>query len=90
MGHQHEHLLEGTTIEEENEDDWPLETALLAATARIRDSWKTEEESSESESEIGKLKWVREAEVRDYDLGPTDFSSQSPLINPIRQLFPAL
>lgn len=103
MGHQHEHLLEGATDEEGSEDDAPLETALLAANARIRDSCKTEEEGSESESEsdsakllllswrgIGKLKEVREAEVRDHDLSPTDLSSQSPLLNPIRQLFPAL
>ena len=51
MGHQYENLLEGAKDREGSEDDEPLETALLAATARIRDSWKTEEESSESESE---------------------------------------
>lgn len=53
MGHQHEHLLEGATDEEGSEDDAPLETALLAANARIRDCWKTEEEGSESEIESG-------------------------------------
>lgn len=51
MGHQYENLLEGAKDLEGSEDDEPLETALLAATARIRDSWKTEEGSPESESE---------------------------------------
>ena len=51
MGHQYENLLEGAKDREGSEDDEPLETALLAATARIRNSWKTEEESSDSESE---------------------------------------
>lgn len=51
MGHQYENLLEGAKDREGSEEDEPLETALLAATARIRNSWKTEEESSDSESE---------------------------------------
>lgn len=50
MGHEHENLLEGAKDEEGSEDDEPLEIALLAATARIRDSWKMEDDNSESES----------------------------------------
>ncbi len=38
MGHQHESLLEGSKEEEGSDDDEPLETALLAANARISDS----------------------------------------------------
>lgn len=51
MGHKYENLLEGAKDHGGNEDDEPIETALLAATAKIRDSWKTEEEGSDSESE---------------------------------------
>ncbi len=51
MGHQHDALLEGAKIEKGGDADEPLGTTLLAAIARIRDSWKTEEEGSESESE---------------------------------------
>lgn len=51
MGHQYEHLLEGAKERGEGEDDEPIETALLAGTARTRDSWKSEGEGSDSESE---------------------------------------
>lgn len=51
MGHEDENLLEGAKDHGGSEDDEPIETALLAATAQIRDSWKTEEEGSDSESE---------------------------------------
>lgn len=51
MGHQYEHLLEGAKEHGGSEDDEPIETALLAGTARIRESWKSEEEGSDSESE---------------------------------------
>lgn len=51
MGHQYDNLLEGAKDHGGSEDDEPIETALLAATAKIRDSWKTEEKGSNSESE---------------------------------------
>ena len=44
-------MTEGAKEEEGSDDDEPLETALLAENARISDSWKTEEEGSESESD---------------------------------------
>lgn len=36
LGHQYEHMLEGAKEHGGSEDDEPIETALLAGTARIR------------------------------------------------------
>lgn len=44
--------VEGAKEHGGTEDYEPIEATLLAETARIRDSWKTEEDSSDSESEI--------------------------------------
>lgn len=53
MGHRFEKFLEVAKYHEGSEDDESLETALLAASARKRNYWGTEEEGSDNMSEIG-------------------------------------
>lgn len=53
MRHRFESLLEVAKYHEESEDDESLETALLAASARKHNYWRTEEEGSDNMSKIG-------------------------------------